>query len=135
MGKGVVHLAQATSENTVSFKFPYTGFQRASLILRSHPKHGKDVIFKIQKGQLLYQSYEASPIQIRFDEAEGVTFQAVGGDDLGSTTIFIKDYHRFVGKMLKAENVRISPTVYEEGHPIFEFDVSNFSESQYLQKE
>jgi hypothetical protein len=37
-----------------------------------------------------------------------------------------------VGKMLKAKTVRISPAIYQEGSPVFEFDVSGFDKEQYL---
>jgi hypothetical protein len=36
--------------------------------------------------------------------------------------------------MLKAKRVRISVPVYQQGSPVFEFDVSNFDTDAYLEK-
>ena len=45
-----------------SFRSPYDGDQYGRLTLRIDPKYGKDVIFSIQRGQLLCASYEGSPV-------------------------------------------------------------------------
>ena len=45
--------------------------------------------------------------------------------------VFIKNYSRFLEKMLKAKTVRISANIYQQGAPIFEFDVSNFRQESY----
>jgi hypothetical protein len=43
--------ASIDSENTVSFDFPYQGAQRATLTIRNHPSHGRDVFLSIERGQ------------------------------------------------------------------------------------
>src|SRR5947209_6532585 len=45
--------ATIKSENTVTFNFPYQGSQRGTLMLRDHPTYRRDVIFSIERGQLL----------------------------------------------------------------------------------
>lgn len=132
MGKGRVYQAINQSTNTANFSFPYSGAQHATLILRTHPKHGKDLIFQIEKGQILSSSYDGSKVLVRFDDGEPVKFKVMPPADHGSTSVFIQDYYGFVKKMLKAKRVRISANVYKEGSPMFEFDVSGFSQQDYL---
>lgn len=134
MGKGTVYTAYVSSTNTVNFDFPYSGEQHATLSLRTHPRWGKDLFFRIEKGQLLCNSYDGCNVLIRFDEAEPLTFSAIGPDDNSSEVIFIRNYGRFVERMLKAKRVRIAVNVYQEGAPTFEFDVSDFDQAKYKPK-
>ena len=50
MGGALVRQARVKSSNQVEFDFPYAGPQRATLGLRTHPRHGKDALFAIEKG-------------------------------------------------------------------------------------
>lgn len=134
MAKGSSYQAVVQSSNTVSFGFPYAGPQHASLILRTHPRYGKDVILTIKKGQFLCRSYEDCKVLIRFDDGQAVTFNGIGPSDNDSTMVFIRNYNRFVENMLKAKKVRISTDIYQNGAPVFEFDVSDFNQSKYLAK-
>lgn len=134
MGKGTVYTAHVSSTNTVNFDFPYSGEQHATLSLRTHPRWGKDLFFRIEKGQLLCNSYDGCNVLIRFDDGAALTFSAIGPDDNSSEVLFIQNYGRFVEKMLKAKRVRIAVNVYQEGAPTFEFDVSDFDQAKYKPK-
>lgn len=134
MSKGTTFHASVSSTNTVDFKFPYAGAQHARLNLRIDPRNGRDVIFSIEKGQILCHSYEDCTVLVRFDDEQAISFSAVGAADNSTETAFIRNYDRFVGKMLKAKRVRISANIYQEGAPIFEFDVSDFAPSKYKPK-
>jgi len=131
MKGGETLFAMVQSTNTVNFDFPYQGAQHATLTLRTHPRHGKDVILKIERGQFLCRSYEDCNVLVRFDENEPVTFSGVGASDNSSEMVFLRNYSRFVAGMLKAKRVRMSAEVYQEGSPVFEFDVSDFSDAKY----
>jgi hypothetical protein len=134
MGKGTVYQALVSSSNTVNFSFPYAGEQKAELILRTHPRYGKDLAFRIERGQILCRSYDGCSVLVRFDDEQGVKFAASSAADNSTETIFIRDYSRFAGKMLKAKRVRISANIYQEGAPVFEFDVGDFDQSKYKPK-
>jgi hypothetical protein len=41
---------------------------------------------------------------------------------------------KFVEKLLKAKQVRISTNIYQQGSPVFEFDVSGFNQEKYKPK-
>ena len=134
MSNKPVRYASVRSTNTVNFDFPYSGIQRATLTLRTHPRHGKDAILQIQKGQILCPSYDGCSVLVRFDDGKSRNYKAAGAADNSSETIFINDYHGFVGKMLKSKIARVSIEIYQEGNPVFEFDVSDFSVPKYLPK-
>ena len=124
-------IATVESTNTVQFRFPYGGEQHATLSLRTHPRHGKDLILQIEKGQILCRSYEDCSVLIRFDDNKPETFSGVGAADHSTTSVFIRNYSRFYASMLKAKTVRISVPVYQEGAPIFEFEVVGFDAAKY----
>jgi len=104
----------------VNFDFPYSGTQHATLTLRTHPRHGKDIIFSIEKGQILCRSYEDCTVLVRFDDEPPSNYSAVGAADNSTETIFIRNYSKFVEKLLKAK--------------AFEFDVSGFDQGKYKPK-
>lgn len=134
MTGGATRHAYVLSTNTVSFGSPYDGAQHGRLSLRIDPKYGRDVIFSIERGQLLCRSYEDCDVLVRFDEGKPERFSAIGPADNSSETVFIRNYDRFLGKLRKAKIVRLSLNVYQEGSPVFEFDVSGFNGPKYAGK-
>lgn len=131
MTSAVTRFAGVTSTNTVSFQPPYSGAQHATLLLREHPRHGKDVILTIDRGQILCRSYEACNVLVRFDDQKPVTYSGVGPADNSTESVFIRNYPKFIASLKKAKRVRISVNIYQEGAPVFEFDVSDFDERKY----
>ena len=95
---------------------------------------GKDIIFNIERGQFLCTSYDGCTVLIRFDDEEPVKYSATTAADNSTETIFIQNYSKFVGKMLKAKKVRIAANIYKENAPAFEFDISDFDQNQYKPK-
>ncbi len=91
-------------------------------------------MLSIDRGQFLCRSYEDCTILVRFDDQKAQNYSAVGASDNSTESIFIRNYSRFVGAMLKAKKVRIAAEIYQEGSPVFEFDVSDFDESKYKPK-
>ena len=131
MTGGTRRTASVDSTNTVNFGFPYNGEQHARLILRTDPQEGKDVMFRIEKGQILCPSYESCWVQVRFDDEKPGNFSATGPADHSSEVVFLNDYSRFLTKMRKAKRVRIAVNIYQQGSPVFEFDVSGFDAGRY----
>lgn len=125
------YYASLESENSVNFDFPYSGLQKATLIMRTHPQYGKDVLFRIEKGQFLCTSYDGCDVMIRFDDQKPIKFHANEPEDHSSTTLFISNYSRFAGKMLKAKKAFIQATFYNEGSRTFEFNVADFNVKKY----
>jgi hypothetical protein len=71
-------------------------------------------------------------VLVRFDDGEAIKFNASEPADSSTEYVIINNYHGFVEKMLKAKRVRISVRFYQEGNQVFDFDVSDFSQSKYL---
>lgn len=134
MSKGAIHQAQVLSSNTANFDFPYSGAQHATLTLRTHPRHGKDIIFSIEKGQILCRSYENCTVLVRFDDEPSSNYSAIGAADNSTETIFIRNYSKFTERLLKAKRVRIAANIYQQDAPVFEFDVSGFDQGKYKPK-
>ena len=123
--------ASIDSENTVEFGFPYEGQQHATLTLRNHPSYGRDVILNIREGQILCSSYDDCSIRVRFDDGPAERWTGAGPADNSSTTVFIRNYSRFVQRLRNAKVVRIQIPVYQEGAPTFEFRVGGFDNERY----
>jgi hypothetical protein len=89
------------------------------------------VLFAIERGQLLCPSYDGCTVLVRFDAGEALRFSANAAADHSTETIFIANYDRFLSKMRAARQVRISPSVYQQGNVVFTFDVSGFDNRRY----
>lgn len=124
MGRGKIKSAYVRSLNQVEFSFPYAGPQRATLVLRSHPKYGKDVMLNIDRGQFLC-GIDGCSVQVRFGHGKPAEFNASGPSDQSTTTLFIVNYSQFVANLRKVKKVYIEAQFFQEGNKIFEFDVSN----------
>lgn len=131
MTSETTYWATVVSTNQVELGFPYGGPQHAKLVLRTHPRYGKDVIFQIERGQLLCPSYDGCTVLVRFDEDKPVRYSANGPADNSSETLFLANYGGFAERMLKAKRVRISAEIYQSGAPVFEFDVAGFDVKKY----
>ncbi len=121
------HTARVNSTNTVNFSFPYQGEQHATLALRKHPRQGNDVLLLIERGQFMAH---ASGVQVlaRFDDGAPMKLWATGPNDNSTTMLFIRGYPKFVALLKKAKVVKITTSVYNEGNPVFEFNVAGLSD-------
>ena len=116
-------IAWVESRNQFNFDFPYSGAQRATLTLRKHPRHGNDIIFQIEKGQILCHSFSGCPIRVRFDDDAPRTYNGTGPADNSSTSVFLPSYADLSQRISRAKRVRVEVNVYQEGSIQAEFDV------------
>jgi hypothetical protein len=128
MGRGKVYMATIESRNTINLDFPYSGEQHGSLTLREHPKYGKDVVLKIERGQLLDSEYN-DPVVVRFDSDKPLTFSSVGASDHSTETLFLRGnaFSVFSTRLKTAKAVRIQAPIYQGGNQVFIFDVGGFN--------
>lgn len=128
---GFNHSAFLSSSNTVNFSSPYSGAQRAELMLREHVRFGEDVLISIDKGQLLCRPYRNCVVLIRFDDQEAQEYPVSKSSDGGSDVLFIGNYSRFLENLAEADRLRIAVEVYKEGAQVFDFDISGFDPGKY----
>lgn len=123
--------SQATVHSTNLFEldFPYQGPQRARLTVRRHPRWGSDVIFSIERGQVLCSSYRC-PVRVRFDDGSPRTLAGNEPSDHSSEVVFIPGYGDFVARMAKAKKVRIEVDIHKQGPLVAEFNVEGFDASR-----
>lgn len=124
MGSGSTSYATTKSRNTVEFSFPYQGAQHGRLIIRSGQAKGRDVMLFIDRGQFLVNSYRGTSVLLRFDEEPAFRVSVAGAGDHSTTTLFLSGFQGLVTRMKKAKTLRIQAPVYQEGEPVFEFNVA-----------
>ncbi|WP_140683922.1 hypothetical protein [Pseudomonas mandelii] len=117
--------AQVDSINTLSFGFPYSGSQRATLELRKHPRWGSDVILQIERGQFLCSSYDGCSVSVRFGEGKPQRFSATEPSDNSTTYLFISDYSKFMTQLRKVDEVVIEASFYQSGNQALKFSTEN----------
>lgn len=147
---GVNHFATINSTNTVNFGFPYSGVQSAMLIVIPHTgsdgNQHYDVKIAIDRGQLL--SGDQGNILVKLDDGAPEEFGAIPPDDGSTTILFFSDapdmvpsvdkhghktwtatdpVDRFVEHLQSAKVLKVQVTAYQNGSPIFIFDVKGFS--------
>ncbi len=123
MGRGTIKYATIRSLNTTEFDFPYRGAQRATLTLRVHPAHGRDVLLSIERGQFLCRRDNCS-VAVRFGEGKPQNFSATEPADNSTTTIFLRSYDRFLAAAKKSDKIAIEAQFFQHGARVFEFDTA-----------
>ncbi|WP_166432739.1 zinc ribbon domain-containing protein [Luteimonas yindakuii] len=119
-------LARVPSTDSFQFGFPYNERQHATLTLRRHPRHGNDVIFSIEHGQILCHSFDRCRVRVRFDDGPTRTLTGREPADNSADTVFIPGYNDFVQRLGKAKTVRIEVDIFQEGALVAEFNVDGF---------
>lgn len=123
-GKAVKY-ATATSHTTHHFSPPYQGGTGATLQFRKHPRFGKDVIFDINKGQLICSAGEGCAVTLRIDDSKPFQVHANGPEDYSSTTLFLSGYQNLLGKIKNGKKLVVAANFYQEGQPAFEFNIAD----------
>lgn len=129
-GKAVIS-AQVISTNTINLDFPYSGAQNGTLTLRRHPRWGNDVIFRIERGQILCHSYGDCTINVKFDDGKVIRFNGNPPEDNSSEVVFIPGFSTFMKQLPNAKQVKIEVSLYQAGNQVFEFDVSGFKPENF----
>ncbi|MGQ5702795.1 hypothetical protein ACUJ46_12165 [Sandaracinobacteroides sp. A072] len=112
------------SENSANFDFPYHGDNRLTIAIRQNPEWGTDLIFRINRGQILCNSY-SSPCKgnISFDgNIEQLTFLEAA--DNSSETVFAKYPAALIRKIRAANQVIVELPFYREGSQQFTFETA-----------
>ena len=118
--------ASLKSENEINLSFPYGGNQNGTLSLRNHPRFGKDIFFKINKGQILSidgYSYDNKYFLVRFDDGDVNRWNYLEAADQSSDIIFISNEKKFKEKLTNSSKIYLTVNLYQDGQRTFIFDV------------
>jgi hypothetical protein len=121
-----IRYASVQSINELNFGFPYQGAQHATLTLRTHPRFGKNVMLRIERGQFLC-GVEGCSVTVRFDVGKPQRFSVDEPSDHSTTYLFIDNYDGFLASLRKSKKIYIAAEFYQEGSPVLEFDISKLN--------
>lgn len=116
-------LAVIKSDRSLALPYPYDGENYGTLWVRSHPKHGLDVIVSIEKGQILCRGSEYRRCQfgIRFDDEAPEGFTAWQAADGSSNIVFAAYPEWAIKKLRKAKKITVELLMFKAGNQVLTF--------------
>tara|TARA_Y100000589_G_C26971429_1_gene554741 strand:- start:51 stop:830 length:780 start_codon:yes stop_codon:yes gene_type:complete len=127
----VSYTAQLKSENQINLSFPYAGKQYGRLTIRNHPRFGKDIFLRIEKGQILSisgYSLDDKYFLVRFDDGEVESYRYSESTSGSTDIIFITDEKKFLKNLSNSKKAYITINIYQDGQNTFIFDVKGLKE-------
>jgi hypothetical protein len=112
--------ASVDSTDSLRLQSPYAGANKGRLIVRNHPRHGLDVLFLVQKGQIMCRR-SSCEVLVRFDEEEPETFPGSPSADHSSNVVFIGNQERFIELARNAKRIRVQVAYFQNGLQILNF--------------
>jgi len=130
----VTKYAYTDSTNSVSMKFPYQGGTKATIVVFND----KNVKIMLGKGQI--QCSSGCVLRVKFDDNKPETVYANESSDYDSKVIWLNRFEyddsaiRFIKKLKASKKVMIEINVYQEGSPVWEFNVAGFNGVAQIQQ-
>jgi hypothetical protein len=118
------------SINTINLEFPYSGEQYAHLMVRKHPRYGKDIILAFSEGQIDMDS-DGGNLLARFDDEQPQKIFFLAPADGSRNAVFLNGFDRIYRKILKSKTMNVEITFYSNGVQHLKFDVSNFPQQAF----
>lgn len=125
------YFASNESINTVELQFPYQGGTRLNILLRDNAKHGKDIMFIVNKGQI-FCGYQDCHVNIKFDDGEVQRYETTEAEAGSSEVLFLtNNIGGFVKKLKNSKTVTVEVNFYNHGAEQFKFDVYGLEWSHF----
>ena len=125
------YFASNESMNTVELQFPYQGGTRLNILLRDNAKHGKDIMFIVNKGQI-FCGYQDCHVNIKFDDGEVQRYETTEAEAGSSEVLFLtNNIGGFVKKLKNSKTVTVEVNFYNHGAEQFKFDVYGLEWSRF----
>ena len=125
------YFASNESINTVELQFPYQGGTRLNILLRDNAKHGKDIMFIVNKGQI-FCGYQDCHVNIKFDDGEVQRYETTEAEAGSSEVLFLtNNIGGFVKKLKSSKTVTVEVNFYNHGAEQFKFDVYGLEWSRF----
>lgn len=115
--------ASLLSDNRFQLDFPYQGGTVGELQVRKHPRYGKDIIFSVNKGQLLC-SVSGCQVSVKVDGKPPYKVSATEPADHSSDTLFLGSYDKLLKDIKASKKVIIEVTFFQQGSKPFEFNTA-----------
>ena len=112
--------ATVTSENSVSFDFPYCCDSRLKITVRKTAQYGQDVIFQISDGQFTCGIYDCKGMISIDGRAETLSLNTSSDHD--SKVLFAKYPAAIIKRLKSSEKVIVELPFYREGNRQFKFN-------------
>lgn len=125
------YFASNESMNTVELQFPYQGGTRLNILLRDNAKHGKDIMFIVNKGQI-FCGFQDCHVNIKFDDGEVQRYETSEAEAGSSEVLFLtNNIGGFVKKLKNSKTVTVEVNFYNHGAEQFKFDVYGLEWSRF----
>lgn len=130
MSGKVTTYVETKSTNSVTMKFPYNGGSRGEISVFDNG----NVRIDITKGQVLCSSWEGCVVKVKFDEGPVLKLTGVAPKNGQYGHLMLTSHpelsdnsaQQFIKRIQTAKTVMISLEVFQEGWPVWEFDVEGF---------
>ncbi len=109
------------SDNQIDLEFPY-GEVRGHVTVRHRKQDGLNVMFSVDKGQILCNNFTDTHISAKFDDKPIQRFACTGTSDGSSETAFITDEARFLKQLRTATRTIVEAEFYQQGRQQFTFE-------------
>lgn len=115
--------ASVTSENSVSFDFPYCCDSRLQITVRKTAQYGQDVIFQISDGQFVCGIYDCTGMISIDGKPEQLSLNNPADHD--PKVLFAKYPDAIIKKLKSSSKVIVELPFYQEGNRQFTFETRN----------
>jgi diacylglycerol kinase family enzyme len=100
-------------------------------LLRDNAKHGKDIMFIVNKGQI-FCGYQDCHVNIKFDDGEVQRYETTEAEAGSSEVLFLtNNIGGFVKKLKNSKTVTVEVNFYNHGAEQFKFDVYGLEWSRF----
>ena len=117
----ITRYASLQSENEVDLDFPY-GEVHGQIWVRKRPEDGLQVMFSVDKGQILCHTYGNSTVSAKFDDKPIQKFGCTDSSDGSNDTAFLSSPSRALAELKKAKRLVIEAEFFQKGRQQFVFD-------------
>lgn len=113
--------AELTSENEVDLDFPY-GRQSGRLTLRKNPESGLNVMFSVESGQILCNSFSNSRVSVKFDDGPIQSMGCTDSSDGSNNVAFFTNESKMLAGLRTAKRTVVEAEFFQMGRQQFVFE-------------
>ena len=92
--------------------------------MQRDPKSGLDVVFSVEKGQILCHGFGDSYVSAKFDDGPIQKFRCSGASDGSANYAFLRGADSFLKKLKGAKRTVIEAEFFQQGQQQFVFETT-----------